>query len=161
MQLNSIFYPYRYNLSCHGVLPSSVRRMIQFQLLISAYIGKFKFMCFDIYVLIFSSVECDRAHTPHLLNTIYIKKHVLLKLCNFFQSYTLRLLLTLICKCRLRTPLSLTKMTHLTSIYKFGLSVCLFVCLYLINVKTAEPIEPKFCVGHHVTLGKVYEWKYF
>ena len=27
------------------------------------------------------------------------------------------------------------------------LSVCLFVCLYPINVKTAEPIRPKFCVG--------------
>ena len=47
------------------------------------------------------------------------------------------------------------------SIYKFGLavwvSVCLFVCLYTINVKTAEPIGPKFFVGHHVTTGKVYE----
>ena len=47
------------------------------------------------------------------------------------------------------------------SIYKFGLSVCLsvclFVCLYPINVKTAEPIRPKFFVGHHVTSGKVYE----
>ena len=34
-----------------------------------------------------------------------------------------------------------------TSIYRFGLSVCLFVCLsvclYPINVKTAEPIGPK------------------
>ena len=38
------------------------------------------------------------------------------------------------------------------------LSVCLFVCLYPINVKTAEPIGPKFFVGHHVTTGKVYEW---
>ena len=36
-------------------------------------------------------------------------------------------------------------------------SVCLFVFLYPINVKTAEPIGPKFCVGHHVTTGKVYE----
>ena len=47
------------------------------------------------------------------------------------------------------------------SIYKFGLSVwvsvCLFVCLYPINVKTAEPIGPKFFVGHHVPAGKVYE----
>ena len=33
-----------------------------------------------------------------------------------------------------------------SSIYKFSLSVCLFVCLYPINVKTAEPIGPKFCV---------------
>jgi len=32
----------------------------------------------------------------------------------------------------------------LQSIYKFGLSVCLSVCLYSINVKTAEPIGQKF-----------------
>ena len=48
-----------------------------------------------------------------------------------------------------------------SSIYKFGLSVCLsvwvFVCLYPINVKSAEPIGPKFCVGPHVAPGKVYE----
>ena len=51
------------------------------------------------------------------------------------------------------------------SIYKFGLSVCLFVCLFVclypINVKTAEPIGPKFFVGHHVIPGKVYGWKNF
>ena len=35
---------------------------------------------------------------------------------------------------------------------------CLSVCLYSINVKTAEPIGPKFFVGHNVTTGKVYEW---
>ena len=44
-------------------------------------------------------------------------------------------------------------MSYLLSIYKFGLSVC----LYPINVKTAEPIEPKFFVGPHMTPGKVYE----
>ena len=47
------------------------------------------------------------------------------------------------------------------SIYKFGLSVwvsvCLSVCLYPINVKTAEPIGPNFFVGHLGTPGKVYE----
>jgi len=37
------------------------------------------------------------------------------------------------------------------------LSVCLSVCLYPINVKTAEPIGPKFFVGHLGTPGKVYE----
>jgi len=37
------------------------------------------------------------------------------------------------------------------------LFVCLFVCLYPINVKTAEPIGPKFVVGHLGTPGKVYE----
>ena len=41
------------------------------------------------------------------------------------------------------------------------LSVCLFVCLFVSNkrqnVKTAEPIGPKFFVGHLGTPGKVYE----
>ena len=48
-----------------------------------------------------------------------------------------------------------------SSIYKFGLSVCLFVCLYPITVKMAEPIGPKFFVGHHVIPGKVYGWSNF
>ena len=39
-------------------------------------------------------------------------------------------------------------LNYFPSIYKFGLSVCLSVCLYPINVKTAEPIGPKFFVGH-------------
>ena len=30
------------------------------------------------------------------------------------------------------------------------------VCLYPINVKTAEPIRPKFCVGPRVAPGSVY-----
>ena len=34
--------------------------------------------------------------------------------------------------------------------------LCLGVCLYPKNVGTAELIGPKFCVGHHVILGKVY-----
>ena len=33
---------------------------------------------------------------------------------------------------------------YLQSIYKFVLSVCLSVRLYPINVKTAEPVGPKF-----------------
>jgi len=33
-------------------------------------------------------------------------------------------------------------------------SRCLFVCLYPMNVKTAEPIGPEFCVGPHVILGR-------
>ena len=41
------------------------------------------------------------------------------------------------------------------SIYKFGLGVCLSVCLYPLNVKTADPNGPKFVVGPHVTPGKV------
>ena len=36
--------------------------------------------------------------------------------------------------------------TYQVSIYKFSLEVC----LYSINVKTADPIGPKFCVGPHV-----------
>ena len=30
------------------------------------------------------------------------------------------------------------------------------VCLYPINVKTAEPIGPKFCLEPHVAPGKVF-----
>ena len=41
------------------------------------------------------------------------------------------------------------------------LSVSLSVCLYPINVKTAEPIGPKFFVGHLGTPGKVYKWSKF
>ena len=37
------------------------------------------------------------------------------------------------------------------------LFVCLFVCLYPINVKTAEPIGPKFFVGHLGTPGMVLD----
>ena len=47
------------------------------------------------------------------------------------------------------------------NIYTFGWSVCLFVCLYPINVKTAELIGPKFFVGSRVTPGNVYEWSKF
>ena len=32
------------------------------------------------------------------------------------------------------------------------------VCLCPINVKTAEPIGQKLCVGPHMTPGNVYEW---
>ena len=39
--------------------------------------------------------------------------------------------------------------------------LCLSVCLYPINVKTAVPIGPKFCVEPHVTPGNVYEWSKF
>ena len=31
------------------------------------------------------------------------------------------------------------------------------VCLYLMNVMTADPCGPNFCVGSRVTPGKVYE----
>ena len=34
--------------------------------------------------------------------------------------------------------------------------ICLFLCLYPINVKTAEPIGPKICEATHMTQGKVY-----
>ena len=37
------------------------------------------------------------------------------------------------------------------------LGVYLFVCLFVSNnVKTAESIRPKFCVGPHVAVEKVY-----
>ena len=44
----------------------------------------------------------------------------------------------------------------LPSIYILCLAVCLFVCLYPINVKTNELIRSKFCVGPHMTPQKVY-----
>ena len=47
------------------------------------------------------------------------------------------------------------------NIYILCLSVCLFVRLEPMNVKTAEPIGPKFCVGPHVASGNVYEWSRF
>ena len=47
------------------------------------------------------------------------------------------------------------------NLYLYINLACLFVCLYPINVKTAEPIGPKFFVRHHVTTGKVYEWSKF
>ena len=37
----------------------------------------------------------------------------------------------------------------------------MFVRLYPINVNTAEPIGPKFCVEPHVAPGKVCEWSNF
>ena len=52
---------------------------------------------------------------------------------------------------------SLSNLMKTTSIYKFGLSVCLSP----INVKTAEPIWPKFVVRPWVTLGKVNNWLNF
>ena len=52
------------------------------------------------------------------------------------------------------------QLSHL-SINLACLSVCLSVCLYPINVKTAEPIGPKFFVGHLGIPGKVYEWSKF
>ena len=44
-------------------------------------------------------------------------------------------------------------------IYFACLFVCLAVCLYPMNVKTAELIGPKFCVGPYVTPGKVMKDK--
>jgi len=46
-------------------------------------------------------------------------------------------------------------------LYQYINLACLSVCLYPINDKTAKPIRPKFCVGPHVSPGKVYEWSTF
>ena len=43
-------------------------------------------------------------------------------------------------------------------VFLFGNS---FVCLYPINVKTAEPIGPIILSGPHMTPGKVYEGSNF
>ena len=49
--------------------------------------------------------------------------------------------------------IKLEQAQSILSIYKLCLSVCSFVCLYPINVKTGKPIGPKFCVGPHVIPG--------
>ena len=46
-------------------------------------------------------------------------------------------------------------------IYFAWLSECFFVCLYLTNLKTAEPIWPTNLVGPHGTPEKVYIWSNF
>ena len=46
-------------------------------------------------------------------------------------------------------------------IYIYTLLVCLGVCLHPMNVKKAKPIGPKFCVGLHMSPGKVYRWSKF
>ncbi len=51
--------------------------------------------------------------------------------------------------------------SHPLNLYQYINLACLSVCLYPINVKTAEPIRPNFFVGHHVTTGKVYECSKF
>ena len=71
------------------------------------------------------------------------------KICNFAP-------LSCFCLLFLFDPRLIFSMSVNQSIYKFSLSVCLFVCLYPINVKTAEPIGPNFVVGPRVTPGKVY-----
>ena len=49
------------------------------------------------------------------------------------------------------------KNLEIETIYLFETFIlCLSVWLYPINVKTAEPIGPKFCVGPHIIPGKVY-----
>ena len=57
-----------------------------------------------------------------------------------------------------------TKKNNLESLGWINLYInlaCLSVCLYPINVKTAEPIGPKFFVGPHGAPGKVYKWSKF
>ena len=49
-----------------------------------------------------------------------------------------------------------TRFENISSII-LSLSGCLGVCLYPINVETAEPIGPKFFVEHLGSPGKVYE----
>ena len=47
-------------------------------------------------------------------------------------------------------PLYLFEYNPSISIY----ILCLSVCVFPINVKTAAPIGPKFCVGPHMTQGR-------
>ena len=49
---------------------------------------------------------------------------------------------------------------HFT-LYLYIYLACLSVCLYPINVKTAEPNGSKFCVRPNMAPGKVYELSKF
>ena len=69
-----------------------------------------------------------------------LSNNLSLKVVFLFQSFMV-----------ITVPIKLTQ-----SIYILCSSICLFVHLYPSNVKTAEPIGPKFCVGPHMTPGKVY-----
>ena len=44
------------------------------------------------------------------------------------------------------------------NIFFVRLSVCLFPCLYPINVKTAEPTEPKILMATNMIPGNVQRW---
>ena len=68
-------------------------------------------------------------------------------------------------KCRLKNKM-LLKIKNNFSKYIFTCEssiyiLCLSVCLYPINIKTAEPIGPKFFVWSRVTPGKVFRWSNF
>ena len=105
-----------------------------------------------------------RHYSLHLL--FKLSKKLLCKVSIILSTvprYLMRTILNLMmtaCSLRISYPCRIL-LKIFPSIYKFGLSVCLSVCLCPINVKTAEPIGPKFFVGHHVTTGKAYEWSKF
>ena len=72
----------------------------------------------------------------------FLVRNVFMKLSSLFYGFLVRTVFMKLCShfyCFLVQTLS---------IYKFALSVC----LYPINVKTAEPIGPKFFVVPHVTM---------
>ena len=74
----------------------------------------------------------------------------------FFQSFIARNLLSKSLQFSefANQPYSRTNMFYHLYIYFACLSVCLFVCLNPINVETAEPTGPTFCLGPHITPGK-------
>jgi len=90
----------------------------------------------------------------YLVFTLYILYSVL-NVSIFINSWDIFLGLSLICSSLYIYSLLCVECFNLYINLAF-----LFVCLYPINVKTAEPIRPKFCVGPHVVPGKVYEWSY-
>ena len=48
-------------------------------------------------------------------------------------------------------------LVYIYTLWVFGcFGVCLYVRLYPIDVQMAKPICPNFCVGPHMTPGKVY-----
>ena len=91
----------------------------------------------------------------YLVFTLYILYSVL-NVSIFINSWDIFLGLSLICSSLYIYSLLCVECFNLYINLAF-----LFVCLYPINVKTAEPIRPKFCVWPNVALEKVYEWSKF
>ena len=97
----------------------------------------------------------------YLHSKTFCKKHHLMNIS--CSSPTLQLQRSVFCLYRnmfshvLISDSKSVKNTVNDLIYLYINLVCLSVCLYPINVKTAEPIGPNFFVGHLGTPGKVYE----
>ena len=129
-----------------------------------------------------------RSFAPHLLTTILVfenrqkktnrdTKHISIFLFQRFLSFDtvfISNLLFLFDFLKFNSQMNITCRIILSNqllwynidIYKFSLSGCLgvwvFVCLFVSNKRQHSWTNwVKFCVGPHVTPGKVYEWPKF